>query len=152
MEAYWDGGYTGNPALFPLFKEPLPGDVVIVNINPLEREEIPKTPQQIRNRVNEISFNSTLLRELRAISFVHKLLDDGWLKDEFRKKLRDIRIHSIRSDEIMADYDIASKFRTDWPFLSELKDRGRNVADAWLEKNFDAIGSASSVNLREMFE
>ena len=92
------------------------------------------------------------MRELRAISFVHKLLDDGWLKDEYRDRLRDIRIHSIRSDKALADYDISSKFRTDWSFLCELKTRGRDVADAWLVENFDALGEKSSVNLREMFE
>ena len=69
-EAFWDGGYTGNPALFPFFDSALPRDIVVININPLEREELPTTPQQIQNRLNEISFNTSLLRELRAIDFV----------------------------------------------------------------------------------
>lgn len=151
-EHYWDGGYMGNPVLFPFFYEAEASDVVIVHVNPIEREELPTTAPDIMNRVNEISFNSSLLRELRAISFVHKLLDDGWIKDEYRDRLRDIRIHSIRSDKAMADYDISSKFRTDWTFLSELKEKGRAIAEEWLDDHFDAIGERSSVDLRTMFD
>ena len=151
-EHYWDGGYMGNPVLFPFFYEADSADIVIVHVNPIERGDVPKTAPDIMNRINEISFNSSLLRELRAVSFVHKLLDDGWLKDEYRDQLRDIRIHSIRSDEALASFDIASKFRTDWPFLTGLKARGREIADAWLDENFDKIGEESSVDLRTMFE
>ena len=151
-EHYWDGGYMGNPVLFPFFYEADAADIIIVHVNPIERDTAPKTAPEIMNRINEISFNSSLMRELRAISFVHKLLDDGWLKDEYRDRLRDIRIHSIRSDKAIADYDISSKFRTDWSFLTELKQRGRDIADTWLADNFDAVGKKSSVDLREMFE
>ena len=151
-EHYWDGGYMGNPVLFPFFYEAESSDVVIVHVNPIEREELPKTAPDIMNRVNEISFNSSLMRELRAISFVHKLLDDGWIKDEYRDRLRDIRIHSIRSDKAMADYDISTKFRTDWKFLSELKEKGRAIADDWLKENCNAVGERSSVDLRAMFD
>lgn len=151
-EHYWDGGYMGNPVLFPFFYEADTSDVVIVHVNPIEREDVPKTAPEIMNRINEISFNSSLLRELRAISFVHKLLDDGWLKDEYRDRLRDVRIHSIRSDEVMKEYDISSKFRTDRTFLSGLKEKGRAIADNWLSENFDNIGKKSSVDLRKMFD
>lgn len=150
-EHYWDGGYMGNPVLFPFFYEAESADIVIVHVNPIEREELPKSSSDIMNRVNEISFNSSLLRELRAISFVHKLLDDGWLKDEYRDKLRDIRIHSIRSDRALTEYSISSKFRTDWTFLTELKEKGRAITDQWLNVNFDKIGAESSVDLRAMF-
>ena len=151
-EHYWDGGYMGNPVLYPFFYEADANDIIIVHVNPIEREEVPTSPSAIMNRVNEISFNSSLLRELRAISFVHKLLDDGWIKDEYRDRLRDIRIHSIRSDLALVDYDISSKFRTDWGFLTDLRDKGRAIADEWLAENFDDIGERSSVNLRQMFD
>ena len=151
-EHYWDGGYMGNPVLFPFFYEAESSDVVIVHVNPIERKEVPKTAPDIMNRVNEISFNSSLLRELRAISFVHKLLDDGWIKDEYRDRLRDIRIHSIRSDEALVEFDISSKFRTDWKFLTGLKERGRDIAERWLDENFGKIGEESSVDLRAMFD
>ncbi|WDI31202.1 patatin-like phospholipase family protein [Hyphococcus flavus] len=150
-EHYWDGGYMGNPVLYPFFYEAKSSDIVIVHVNPIEREELPKTSSEIMNRVNEISFNSSLLRELRAISFVHKLLDDGWIKDEYRDRLRDIRIHSIRSDLALADFDISSKFRTDWAFLTKLKEQGREIANAWLDENFEMLGNESSVDLQQMF-
>ncbi|MEO1252595.1 MAG: patatin-like phospholipase family protein [Pseudomonadota bacterium] len=151
-EAYWDGGYMGNPVLFPFFYNAESSDIVIVHVNPLDRDDVPTSASGIMNRINEISFNSSLLRELRAISFVHKLLDDGWLKEEYHDRLRDVRIHSIRSDEALVDYDISSKFRTDWGFLTELREKGHAIADAWLSENFDDIGERSSVNLREMFD
>ncbi len=150
-EHYWDGGYMGNPVLYPFFYEVEASDIVIVHVNPIEREDLPQTSPEIMNRVNEISFNSSLLRELRAISFVHKLLDDGWLKDEYRDRLRDIRIHSIRSDKALVEYSIESKYRTDWPFLTDLKARGREIAEDWLHANFDDVGVQSSVDLRAMF-
>ncbi len=150
-EHYWDGGYMGNPVLYPFFYDAETSDIVIVHVNPIERDEVPTSAPEIMNRINEISFNSSLLRELRAISFVHKLLDDGWIKDEYRDRLRDIRIHSIRSDEALTEYDVSSKFRTEWNFLSALKAKGRNIADAWLEENFDKIGEQSSVDLQQMF-
>ncbi|PQA86758.1 patatin-like phospholipase family protein [Hyphococcus luteus] len=150
-EHYWDGGYMGNPVLFPFFYEAQTSDIIIVHVNPIERDEIPVTASDIMNRVNEISFNSSLLRELRAISFVQRLLDNGWIKDEHRDRLRNIRIHSVRSDQALEDFDVSTKFRTDWAFLSGLKQKGRDIADAWLDENFDKIGKESSVDLREMF-
>lgn len=150
-ESYWDGGYMGNPVLFPFFYEAKTSDIIIVHVNPIEREDIPTTAPEIMNRINEISFNSSLLRELRAISFVHKLLDDGWLKEEYRDRLRDIHVHSIRSDEVMKEYDTSSKFRTDWAFLNGLKEKGRVIAEDWLNDNFDNIGVRSSVDLQTMF-
>jgi NTE family protein len=151
-EHYWDGGYMGNPVLFPFFYEAGSADVVIVHVKPIERDDVPMTAPDIMNRVNEVTFNSSLLRELRAISFVHKLLDDGWLKDEYRDRLRDIRIHSIRSDKALVDYDISSKFRTDWAFLTGLRDKGRDIAGAWIDEHVDKIGVESSVDLRAMFD
>ncbi|MEM6305935.1 MAG: patatin-like phospholipase family protein, partial [Pseudomonadota bacterium] len=105
-EAFWDGGYTGNPALFPLFREDLPGDIVVVNINPLERATVPRTPQQIQNRINEISFNSSLLRELRAIEFVQRLLDKGALAEGAMSR---VRIHMIADDTLMEQLSVATK-------------------------------------------
>ena len=150
--SYWDGGYMGNPVLYPFFYREDNTDIVIVHVNPIEREEVPTTAPDILNRVNEISFNSSLMRELRSISFVHKLLDDGWIKDEYRDQLRNIRIHSVRSDEEMKNYSISSKFRVDWPFLEELRDKGYAIADEWLAKNFDHLGNTSSIDLRAMFD
>ncbi|MBI1365120.1 MAG: patatin-like phospholipase family protein [Alphaproteobacteria bacterium] len=149
---YWDGGYMGNPPLFPFFYESESRDIVIVHVNPLNRSDVPSTAPEIFNRINEISFNSSLLRELRAIAFVHKLLDENWLKDEHRDRLRNIHIHSVRSDEALLDLSIASKFNVEWAFLQELKERGRKIADSWIEKTYKDIGERSSVDLRAMFD
>jgi NTE family protein len=151
-EHYWDGGYMGNPVLFPFFYAARSSDVLIVHVNPLERDKLPYTAPEILNRINEISFNASLLRELRAIAFVQKLLDEGWLKDEYRDRLRNMRLHSIRSDEVVADLSVASKFNLDWKFLTALKARGRGLADAWLANNYAAIGVRSSVDIRAMFD
>src|SRR5437016_13604883 len=91
-EHYWDGGYMGNPAIFPLIYGCESSDVVIVHINPLERPELPRTASEILNRINEISFNSSLMREMRAINFVTKLIDDGKVNGE---GLRRLLVHSI---------------------------------------------------------
>lgn len=151
-EHYWDGGFTGNPALFPFFYNSEAQDIVLVHVNPLTREKVPTTPTEITNRLNEISFNSALLGELRAIGFVRKLLDDGWLKDEYRDRLKSIRMHSIRSDAALDDMSVASKYNVELDFLLELKNRGRRIADAWLVENFDALGRDSSVDIRKLYD
>lgn len=148
MEAYWDGGYTGNPALFPLFAEHLPDDIVIVNINPLEREQLPVTPQQIQNRINEISFNSSLFRELRAISFVQRLLQEGKLEPGSMARLY---IHMIADDDLMTDLSVATKLVPTAPVLHKLKEAGRVAAEIFLENDLPYLGKDSTVDLREMF-
>lgn len=138
----------GNPALSPLFYHTDSRDVVVVHINPMERKELPKKPHEIFNRVNEITFNSSLLKELRAVAFVNKMLDEGWIKDEYRDRIKHMLVHSIRADKAMCDLFVASKFSTDWRFLQGLRDLGRGVAQEWLDKNFDAINNESTVDLK----
>ncbi len=150
-EYFWDGGYMGNPSLFPLFYYTRSRDIVIVHINPLRREEIPRTAMDIENRLNEITFNASLLKELRAIAFVIKLLEEDWIKDEFRGQLKDVLVHSIRADEALKDLGVATKFVSDWEFLTDLRDRGRREAGRWLEENFEHIGRRSSVDLKTQF-
>jgi NTE family protein len=152
-EYYWDGGYVGNPALYPLFYETSTDDMVVVHINPIERDEVPIRPYEILNRVNEISFNSSLLREFRAIAFIQKMLEEGWIKDEFRSQIthKQFYMHAIRADEIMKNYSISSKFTPNWAFLEELKNDGRAVAKMWLDKNFDAIGKRSTLDIRQEY-
>lgn len=147
-EAYWDGGYMGNPAIFPLIYGSSTNDVVIVHINPLYREEIPKTAKDILNRINEISFNSSLMREMRAIAFVTHLIDDGQLHDE---KHRRMLIHSIRDDELMRSLGVTSKLNPDWDFLLMLRDAGRDRAERWLVQNFDAVGVRTTTDMKDLF-
>ena len=150
-EHYWDGGFMGNPVLFPLFYYPTSRDVVIVHVDPIRREALPRSAAEIRDRVNEITFNASLMKELRAVHFVQKLLHDGWIRDAHRAKLRDMLMHSIRADTVLADLSAASKLRTDWGFLCDLRDRGRATAQDWLERHFDALGRRSSVDLAAEF-
>ncbi len=147
-EAYWDGGYMGNPAIFPLIYGSTTSDVIIVHINPLYREEIPNTARDIMNRINEISFNSSLMREMRAIAFVSHLIQDGQLDDE---KHRQMLIHSIRNDEHMRSLGVASKLNPDWDFLQDLRDVGRATASQWLEENFDHIGVQTTTDIKGLF-
>lgn len=147
-EAYWDGGYTGNPALFPLFAPQLPDDILIVNINPLQRDELPRTPQDIRNRINEISFNSSLLRELRAIGFVQRLIDAGNVEAGSMKR---VRMHMIHDDALMNDLTVATKMIPMPAVMAQLKRAGRDAAERFLEAHFDDLGTRDSVDLQEMY-
>jgi NTE family protein len=122
-----------------------------VHINPIFRPQLPTTAPEIQNRLNEITCNSSLLRELRAIAFVTKLIEQDWLKDEHRDKLKHILIHSIRADEALCDLTVASKFRTDWDFLCRLRDLGRTAAALWLERTYEHIGHHSTVDLRSEY-
>jgi NTE family protein len=148
---YWDGGYMGNPAIYPMFVGMESGDVILVHVNPIERPDVPKTSPDIMNRLNEISFNSTLMREMRAVKFIRDIMDGDWIKDEHKHKLRYIFMHSIRSDETMAGLATASKANTKWSFLTGLRDSGRATAERWLAENFDHIGKRTSIDLEKEF-
>jgi len=147
-EAYWDGGYMGNPAIFPLIYSCESPDVLIIHVNPMHRPELPKTASEIMNRINEISFNSSLMREMRAIDFVTKLID----KDATGAvKLKRMFVHSVCADEVTLNLGVASKLNADWGFLTGLRDAGRDHAAQWLAGNFDAIGERSSVDIQATY-
>ena len=145
---YWDGGYIGNPAIFPLIYESQSRDVVIVHINPIVRPGVPKTAPEILNRINEISFNSSLMREMRAIAFVTRLIDRKKLK---ASEMKQMLIHSIRDDAAMTAHSVASKMSPDWRALRSLKDSGSTVTERWLQAHFSDIGRRSSVDLDAEF-
>lgn len=147
-EHYWDGGFMGNPAIFPLIYRKGSRDVVIVHINPLERPKLPVTAPEIFDRMNEVSFNSSLMREMRAIAFVTRLIDDGALDSA---KYSRILIHSISDDPTMQQLGVATKLNPDWQFLTRLRDCGRRSAEVWLERNFDTVGQAPSVNVSDVY-
>ena len=143
-EFYWDGGYVGNPAIFPLIYDCDSCDVVIVHLNPIVRRGCPRTAAEILNRLNEVSFNSSLMREMRAIAFVTSLIDRGKLSEDEAKRML---IHSIRADEEMVHHGVSSELNADWTFLLHLRDKGRTHAERWLAKHFDAIGLRSSADV-----
>ncbi len=143
-EPYWDGGYMGNPAIFPLIYADAPRDVLIVHVNPIERDTIPRSASEILDRMNEISFNSSLMREMRAVAFVTRLIDDGVLDAASYARLR---IHAIRDDAHMAGLDHGSKLDPSWGFLCQLRDAGRERARAWLAHEAADVGARSTVDL-----
>jgi NTE family protein len=149
--SYWDGGYTGNPALWPLFYETETSDLCVIHINPIERKKVPTTPYEIDNRINEISFNATLLSELRAISFVKKLIENDWLKATHKNKLKNIRMHAIRADVELQKMSVGTKFDTGWRHLTRLRDRGRRAAKGWLSDHYAAIGRKQTIDIHEEF-
>jgi NTE family protein len=138
----------GNPAIYPLIYNCDSADIVVVHINPLERRELPKSAAEILNRINEISFNSSLMREMRAISFVTKLIDSGDIKPGTMKRML---IHGISADDVMNELSHASKLNADWDFLVRLHETGRARAGAWIEANGEKIGRESTVDIRGMF-
>jgi NTE family protein len=145
---YWDGGFTGNPALFPLFGVEATRDIVIVQIHPLHREGAPRTATDITARVNEITFNTGLLNELRAIEFVGRLLDEGRLPEaRYRKAL----IHNVSETQALTPLGLGVDLNTDLGFFNTLFDTGRAAAERWLGEHFDALGKRSTVDLAAMF-
>jgi NTE family protein len=147
-EAYWDGGYMGNPALFPLIYNCKSADIVIVHINPLYRKELPYAAGDILNRINEISFNSSLMREMRAVSFVTGLVKQKRIVDH---DIRQILMHSITDDEFMGELSPTSKYNADWDFLIFLRDQGRKCVNEWLASNFGKLGVESSVDIDSLY-
>ncbi|MBC7132475.1 MAG: patatin-like phospholipase family protein [Roseovarius sp.] len=146
---YWDGGYMGNPALFPLYGKTGTDDIVVVQINPIERKGVPRSAQEIQNRLNEIAFNASLLREFRAIDFVNRLLHEGKLSAEH---FRPVKIHLIENEAALKPMGASSKMNVEWAFLTRLRDIGRETAARWLDCCHDRIGEASTVDLRAMFQ
>ena len=147
-EAYWDGGYTGNPALFPLFEKHLPDDILVVNINPLYRDDVPIDVQGIHNRINEISFNSSLLRELRAIAFVKRLIADGSVP---QGAMKNVLVHMIADDSLMNELNVATKTIPTPVVLSRLREAGESAADSFLAQHKPDLNKNGTVDLVEMF-
>lgn len=145
---YWDGGFVGNPALFPLFYECKSQDIVIVQINPLRREAVPKSVFEIQDRMSEISFNASLASELRAVHFVNRLIQKGALD---RERYRPVLIHMIEGEEEMKKLGSATKLLIEPKFLKHLFELGRNAASTWLEANLKSVGVESSVDTRARF-
>ncbi|MBK8838003.1 MAG: patatin-like phospholipase family protein [Hyphomonadaceae bacterium] len=146
---YWDGGFTGNPALWPLFDHCASDDVVLVQINPIKRPGAPTTARDIINRVNEITFNASLLHDLRAVDFVSRLIEAGRLEGTgYRKML----VHAIADEKSLAALGASSKFNVEPEFIDMLFTKGREAAENWLHTSFRHVGARSTVDVRKMFQ
>jgi len=143
---YWDGGYMGNPVLFPFFYETDTTDVVLIQINPIERKGTPTTVAEILARIDEITFNASLLQEFRAIDFVARLKADGRLEGTNYKS---IRLHVIEAQDELNKFGAASKVRSDYDFFVQLRDIGRKAAQKFLDSHFDSIGVCATLDVQK---
>ncbi len=149
-EYYWDGGYMGNPPIFPLITNTNLRDIVLVKINSININSVPTTARDIADRVNEISFNSSLINEMKLIHYRNELIRNGILKTD-NKENREIYVHTISGYEALSQLSHSSKMNTSWEFLQELKQKGREIADNWIRKDFAEVGLKSTFDVEEHF-
>jgi NTE family protein len=144
-EHYWDGGYMGNPPLEPLISHTEDADdILLVQINPVKISKVPSTIEEIKDRVNELSFNSSLILELKMLQFKQKLAKKGIKLDE---EIKDVRLHNVSSDLHLGELNLSSKLNTSWDFLMHLKELGYKACEEWLKTNFDKIGKESTFTI-----
>ena len=143
-EHYWDGGYSGNPAIHPLIYNCASRDIMLVQINPIKRDKLPTTAAEIMDRMNEITFNAGLLAEMRAIDFVKRLIAQGKLDASHYK---DVLMHRIDGGELLEDYNAASKISTNSQMIHKLRDMGRDATKKWLKTHIDDIGNKATLNI-----
>lgn len=147
-EHYWDGGYSGNPTITPLVRECKSHDTILVQINPVTRSDIPQSARGILNRLNEVSFNAVLLKELRMIALLRQLAHSD---NSEGAKWAGMRIHRVSSD-MMLELGYSSKLNAEWDFLLMLRDEGRRAADAFLSEHANDLGRRSSLDLDVLLE
>ncbi|MBS1634698.1 MAG: patatin-like phospholipase family protein [Bacteroidetes bacterium] len=149
-EYYWDGGYMGNPPIFPIIEDTNIKDIVLIKINSININSVPTTARDIADRVNEISFNSSLINEMKLIHYRNELLRSGVLKVD-NKANREIFIHTISGYQALSQMNYSSKMNTSWDFLLSLKEKGRQIASHWLESDFKEVGLKSTFDVEEHF-
>jgi NTE family protein len=147
-EAYWDGGYLGNPSIYPLIHESSSRDVLIVLVNPIRRKDVPNSAREILNRITEISFSATFLSEMSNFAIISRLIEQGELKSKAYSR---VNFHLIEAEEELSSYSASSKMNTDWGFLKHLHDVGYATADKWLKKHYTSIGKKSSFDVVKRF-
>ena len=147
-EPYWDGGYTGNPAIWPLVYDTEALDVVLVKTSPLVRPRLPQTAAEILDRVNEITFNASLVSEMRAISFVQRLVHQGQLN---QGEYKNLRLHMIGDEDGLGPLRPSSKTNTERRFLLELHTLGRAAAERWLAVHRSALGVRATLDPAAVF-
>ncbi len=146
-DAYWDGGYMGNPALFPLVEDNRSRDIVIVQINPIGRSDIPKRSADILNRINEITFNASMIKELRSIAYLKRLVELEGLEQE---RFKDTLLHCISAEEELRPLSVSSKLNAEWAFLKHLHDVGYRSASTWLDECYEALGTRSTLDFEKI--
>ncbi|MBI3197424.1 MAG: patatin-like phospholipase family protein [Rhodospirillales bacterium] len=150
-EAYWDGGFRGNPPIWPFIYNSDSRDVVIVEVDPPSRENIPRSNAEIADRLNEITFGGALMAEMRAIAFVQELIEQGAVTGEFGSRLKKLLIHSIADPASLAPLGAVSKFNIEQEFLDHLFQLGRAAATTWLAATFQSVGVRTSIDIKARF-
>jgi NTE family protein len=147
-EYYWDGGFIGNPVFFPLIYDCETPDIILIQLNPTIRNKLPTTSREIADRLNEITNNASVVREMRSISFITDLMDKGLLDE---KKVKRLHMHLIEDEAVFQELGWSSKLNTEWEFFTHLFEKGRKAADSWLKENFDSIGVRTTAPMKEHF-
>lgn len=147
-EPYWDGGYSGNPTIAPLVRECVSQDTFLVQINPVVRNDAPRSASEIHNRINEVSFNATLLKELKMIALLRKAAN---VTEGEGKRWAQMRMHLINS-QMMVSLGASSKLNAEWEFLTMLRDEGRRVASDFGKKHRESIGVESTFDFDHLLE
>ncbi len=152
-ESYWDGGFAGNPPVFPLVFNCKSKDIIIVMLQPLEVNETPTTAQEIRERTADISFNAAFLREMRAIAVCKDMIKSDWLSPQgkLEKRIQNIFIHLIQDNHLASKHSNKSRYNTLPSFLNMFREEGQKAADEWLKQNYDKVGSSSTIDLTRIF-
>lgn len=147
-EYYWDGGFIGNPVFFPLIYNCESPDIIMIQLNPTNREEIPKTSRGIADRLNEITNNATVLREMRAVHFITDLIDKGIIGED---KIKRVYMHLIEDEDTFKDLGWSSKLNTEWEFFMHLFEKGRLAGDKWIKENYKNIGEKTTAPIEDNF-
>jgi len=150
-ELYWDGGFSGNPPVFPLIFNCRHRDIIIVLLHPLEKMELPTTAEEIRERTTELGFSTAFMREMRAIAFSKKIIENDSKSGHLEDRMKNINIHLIRDQALLTRYKSRSKYNTLPSFINKLYQEGYAIGNSWLENHLGTLGKNSSVNLAEIF-
>lgn len=147
-ESYWDGAYSGNPAIYPLLYQCRASDIMVVRLQPMQREELPTSADAIRARMVDFQFNAAFLREMRSVALAKRELEKEWLPlGKLGRRLKRLNFHLIEADDLIGKMRVEKSLNADLEFLLKLKEEGRTRADAWLEQSAGLLGQRSSIDL-----
>ncbi len=147
-EHYWDGSYSANPSLYPLIRRCESSDILLVQVNPMGADDVPRTSQDIMDRINEISFNRALIDSMRMISFINHMIEKNALS---HKDYKYVFMHAIDAEDMMRGLGNASKLNADWQFLTHMRDAGRQAAEEWLRTHYENIAVRSTVDIHDRY-
>ena len=147
-EYYWDGGFIGNPVMFPLIYDCESSDVILIQLNPTIRNKLPTSAREIGDRLNEITNNASVVREIRAMHLISQLQDEGIIPEGRMKR---VHLHLIEDESTFQELGWGSKLNTEPEFFQHLFEKGRKAAESWIKENYDNVGKKTTAPIREHF-